>query len=352
MGIYDKELSNWAFEKGFLADSACWYGLTESNYNQYLSDYDYYKVWPLNTWTRIWINDKLTLKYVLSQNGFSELLPDYYYYTSPDGHLCPLDECPIKKRIHFLSDFIKTLKIVGVMACKPCNGTSSLGFFRISVSDGQMMINNEKVTDDGLANFIQSHPNYLFTEYLYPAGYFKKLNEKIHTLRLVLINPLNRDPKIIGGYLRIPNGNVGEANYLHLEDNQFFNYNIVADIDPDTGAWGNTKAIYMDKFEELPIMPNSKLNLSGFIENFESLKNVIYLMATKFRLLEYWGFDLCISTKGFKLMEINTHPGIRHMQIFKSFLADEYTKNYFLEKLERISRMNKEERLARNCIIR
>ena len=83
--IYDEKYRAWAHEHGFLAESACLFGLNEENIGQYMSDYDYWKVWPLNNWTRIWINDKLTLKYVLSNNELKTVMPDYYYYSTTTG---------------------------------------------------------------------------------------------------------------------------------------------------------------------------------------------------------------------------------------------------------------------------
>ena len=50
--LFDKEYTQWAHSKGFLASWAGYYGLTEQNYKDYLSDYDFYRVWPLNDWTK------------------------------------------------------------------------------------------------------------------------------------------------------------------------------------------------------------------------------------------------------------------------------------------------------------
>ena len=51
--VFDQSYVRWAHSRGFSAESACLYGLNEDNLSDYLSDYDYYKSWPLNDWTRI-----------------------------------------------------------------------------------------------------------------------------------------------------------------------------------------------------------------------------------------------------------------------------------------------------------
>lgn len=56
-GLWSDEFIDWAHNNGFLAESAVAYNLTEENKDDYLSDYDYLKIWPLNSWERIWIND-------------------------------------------------------------------------------------------------------------------------------------------------------------------------------------------------------------------------------------------------------------------------------------------------------
>ena len=68
-----------------MAESVAAYGLRENKIADYLSDYDYYRIWPLNSWNRIWINDKLTLKYMLADTEYSDFMPKYYYYMTPKG---------------------------------------------------------------------------------------------------------------------------------------------------------------------------------------------------------------------------------------------------------------------------
>ena len=56
--LYGKNLIEYSHKNGFLAESIYVYNLEDYDITDYLSDSDYYKVWPLNGWTRLWINDK------------------------------------------------------------------------------------------------------------------------------------------------------------------------------------------------------------------------------------------------------------------------------------------------------
>jgi hypothetical protein len=51
-------------------------------------------------------------------------------------------------------------------------------------------------------------------------------------------------------------------------------------------------------------------------------------------------------------MEINSHSGIKYMQIFNPFLKDDYLRRYFLEKIEEINTLTVIEKRNRNMILR
>lgn len=89
-GLWAEEDLEWAHARGFLAESAVAYNLKEAEHiEDYLSDYEYYRIWPLNSWERIWINDKLTLKYMLAGTKYDRYMPKYFYYKTED-RLMPL----------------------------------------------------------------------------------------------------------------------------------------------------------------------------------------------------------------------------------------------------------------------
>lgn len=86
-GLYDEEYLEWAHGAGFLAESALSYGLGPGSQGAeaYFSDRDWHRLWPLNDWQRIWVNDKLTLKHMLDGTRYGGCMPDYYFYTDATG---------------------------------------------------------------------------------------------------------------------------------------------------------------------------------------------------------------------------------------------------------------------------
>ena len=332
---FDIVYTTWAHEHGFLAESAYAYGLDESNYTDYLSDYVFYKTWPLNPWTRIWINDKLTLKYLLSNTEYSDFMPKYYYYSSVDG-LKKLIDAPNQLSAPSINELFTLLTEEGEIACKPCNGVTSLGFNKLSFYNNIFYINQEPVGEAEIADFILRNPNYIFTEYLRPNKHFSIYNPHIHTLRIVTLNVNGNNPRIIGGYLRIPHKQSGEANYIIIGSGNSEQFNIVVDVDFETGRYGPGKLTYLNRAVPIDCHPDNGVPLTGFISDYGKLKETVLSIARRFSTIEFMGFDIGITDKGFKCMEINSQPGIKYMQLFRPLLIDPFVKQYFSSKLNTI----------------
>ncbi len=347
---YDPSYVKWAHEHGFLADCAYAYDLNDDNVEHYLSDYDYYKVWPVNNWTRVWINDKLTLKQVLDGTEFSEFMPRYYFYTAPEG-LRRLTDAPQAPKPATAEELCDVLRTVGEFACKPCNGTTSLGFAHLAYHDGSYHIDDQSVDASSIERFLAEHPNYVFTEYLRPSRQFAPYSPHIHTLRIVTVNE-NGMPRIVGGYLRIPNKFSGEANYIIIDKDNAEKFNVFIDFNGETGAFGPGKLTCVNRSVLTNEHPDNGLPLSGTIENYDELKRIVMGIAQRFSTIEYMGFDIGVTDAGFKCMEINSHPGIKYMQIFKPIYDDPFLGDYFHRKVAAIDGLDAEGKHARNGIAR
>jgi len=343
MSCFDQDYREWAHNNGFLAESALTYNLTDSNLNDYLSDYDFWKLWPLNSWTRIWINDKLTLKYLLAGTEFSDLMPKYYYYMSDTGLRTLIDHdnnhCSVWGGGRG-EDFLNTLRGKGVFACKPCNGSTAIGFFKMSYEDGFFYAAGEALNESTIDQFLKEHSNYVFTEYLRPSNQFAQISPQIHTLRLVTLNIHGDDPVIIGGYLRFPTRNNGDSNYCVLDDVSIDKFNYFCEINPENGYYFNPQKTYINRVEKSPIHPDSGIQVKGMIENYDELKNKTLCIAKMFNTLEFLGFDIGVTDKGFKIMEINSHPGVKYMQLFTPLMKNGIVRDYFSFKLQQISQLS------------
>ena len=276
-------------------------------------------------------------------------MPKYYFYTAQHGLLSLMDN-PNKEGS--VANFVQTLKKVETFACKPCNGTTAIGFFALSYREGKFYFNEDEIEECQFEQIITDHPNYIFTEYIRPAQYLKKYSDQIHTLRIVTLNSHGDNPIIAGGYLRFPNKNNGEANYSVLGEKDIDRFNLFVELNPETGWFGNAKKTFINKVESTSIHPDTGAIIDGYIRNFDKLKQMVLGIAQRFNTLEWMGFDIGVTENGFKCMEINSHPGIKYMQIFHPFFENPLLERYFKSKIEKMKLLTKEQMRQRNHILR
>ena len=68
----------WAYRHGFLSYRISQYGITKENHLNFISDFEYKWLRHINSRYRIWMEDKITVKYIASE--YNECFPAYYYY--------------------------------------------------------------------------------------------------------------------------------------------------------------------------------------------------------------------------------------------------------------------------------
>lgn len=348
-GLFDMDYLTWSHAHGFTAESACAYGLDDSNIDNYLSDYDYWRLWPLNDWQRIWINDKLTLHALLSDSSLAHYLPDYYYYSRPQG-LLALDGSDFASG---MDGFLATLRERGEFACKPCNGSEANGFFKLSYAQDSYYINNKEASQQDIIDMVHNNPNYIFTEYLRPSTDMARIDPLIHTLRAVVINPNGSDPQLVANYLRfaVDESKTGIAtNYQAPTTADIRSFN--AHVDLETGHFNDGRLVYANKVVAAPRHPDSNIMVNGDIPCWDETVQMMMRIALKVGACEYLGFDACITDDGPRIMEINSHSGVKYLQVFTPFKEIPSLWDYYQQKLAAIDALDDAKRARRNAVVR
>lgn len=327
-GLYETEYCNWAHNHGFLAESACAYNLAENNILDYINDKDYSAAWPLNSWSRIWVDDKITLKYMLDDE-LARTMPEYYFYSTPRG-IKKLADCPNTDSVG-IEALIKLLKVKGIMACKANNGSLSVGFTKLEHMKGAFFLNDSEVAVSDIYQFASS-PNLLFTEYLKPAPEFFQFNHLIPTIRLIVINPDGDNPRVACGYMRFATKECGAANYSAGDDS--FNYFV--NIDIKTGQYGDGRIVFHNRVIESPNHPDVNLPAEGTIPGWDAVLEMVDRVSKRLFNVEYMGYDIGIVEDGSpKIMEINSHPQIKIPQMYGDLRQDPVVRDYFEAKLRK-----------------
>lgn len=346
-GMYGPEQLEREHGLGYLSGCAASYDAGKLESGAYLTDYDHFRLWPFNSWQRIWINDKLTLHYLLAGTRFASYLPEYFFYSTPEGELRATaperSDATLESVLHERGD----------IACKPCNGTGSEGFFRLSYADGGYLVNGRAVEPEVIAGFAQEHPNYVFTEFLVPEASMRRIDPLIHTLRTLVVNHHGNDPFIAGTYLRFGMKEVAEktgaANYTYLR--QLDDRDFVCNVAVESGSFGDAKLVYATKVEDAPVHPDSGLAAEGTISCWPEIVELSLGIARHLPLLSVLGFDIGVTDAGPKIMEINSHPGVHYVQLFTPLMADPRFKAFIDEHAGRLAAMDDDAR-ARHWNIR
>ena len=189
----------WAYRRGFYSGRIPYFGLTEDNYRDYLSDFDFYRLHPINGAYSKWIDDKLTIKYIL--HPYSNYLPEYYFHIT-NHEILRLADCPAGIEAA-VPGIIHLLKARGPLSAKLLRGTKGAGFFKLAYQDQAFFINNHDASEMEVSGLLSkwldtNGVEYLITEYLQEQADFNKFSDAAPgALRLVVIRERNQSPELI-----------------------------------------------------------------------------------------------------------------------------------------------------------
>jgi hypothetical protein len=308
----------WAYKRGFLSRRINEYGLTESNWKDYETDFHYYKLHPLNEFSK-WIDDKLTYKYVFQP--FSDYLPKYYYELRHRG-LYKLMDCPTELTAD-VSSVIRLLQQEKQLAIKPLAGTGGQGFYKLSSYDGKFLINDKMVDTVALEKFLSSLNRYIVTEYLISHELIRKIwSGAPNTLRIIMVHNENEKPIIAGAYIRFGTSTTGAVDNVDAGG-------LACGIDITDGRLYGSKRHQGNAWIETPVHDDTKIRIEGYIPHWDMVIQKLIEICNYVPHLKYMSFDIVITDNGFKVIEINSHGAIYVVQLYYPLLKNKYVANLF-----------------------
>ena len=314
------EEKKWAMCRGFFPGRIALYDLNEDNYRDYVPDYNYFMTHPLNHHFKIWINDKLSLKYTLNSCGCEESMPEYYLYVENDGKYTYLFDAPehISKDENFIYNLLKEK---GRLAIKPNSGTSGgLGFIKLELKEDGIYENNVLIDIDRYREILENLQNHIVTEYVGQNAELARVwaNSEC-TLRVIMV----KEPtakfcekakwSCIVSYARFGTSVNGGASNLSSGG-------VGVGFDFETGKYNNFAIRYKKYCKDgntiLTEHPDTGYIWEGkSLPNWEYVKQMLYRVCDHISSLSYLGFDVIITQAGMKLCEINTHPACDYEQV-------------------------------------
>ncbi len=316
----DKNTKKWALTKGFYPGRVELYGLTEENYKNYLPDYGYFMIHPINHHFRIWVNDKLSLKYVLNSNNCEDTMPEYYLYVENNGCYTYLMDCPdsINKDKNFI---LNLLKQKGTLAIKPNSGTSGgRGFVKLEFKNNEIYANNKLISMIDFEALVEHLENNIVTEYAYQHEELAKIwPDSECTLRVIMaklpkeniygeskwyctVSYARFGSSVSGGASNLSSGGIGVG--FDFETGKYHDFGIRYKRFCPDGQW---------KITEHP--DTHIVWKENCLPNWQFVKDKIEQVCKHISSLDYLGLDIIITPNGFKFCEINTHPAGDYEQV-------------------------------------
>lgn len=181
---YDREIKRFAKKYEFFPSTVLALGITKENYKDYLRDYDYWRLFPLDGKYHKWIDNKLDLKYLLGDLG--KYMPEYYFQITKEYGILKLLDCPKKfdNSIKSILNLLFDKKMIGI---KPVKGYGGAEFYKVEVINNEILVNDEKYNESEFENFVLNLNNYLIMEYLECSGLPAKIYPKTaNSLRYII----------------------------------------------------------------------------------------------------------------------------------------------------------------------
>lgn len=322
----------WAHRRGFFYEKVCLYGLNEENYKKFLCDFDYYKLHPINGCFSLWIDDKLTIKYLLSP--FKEYLPEYYYQITMGKKLIALQDAPERSNPLSISygAILNLLRDKGRLILKKRIGSVSEGIYLLKYVEGVYIANDNKVTETQLIKLLAGLKDYIIQEYIYNSN---ELPRNFDALRIVIINDNGTTPNIVSAYMNIDLEEAVENNLPYFPE-------LLVKVNVATGEYSEPRIVNFYKsfsayhtkgFINTKESTKAKgIDLHGVIPHWQEIRSKLKEMFMYLPQLSYVGVDLIVTESSFKLLEINSHQD-PICQVYAPFLEEGTSSKKFFNHL-------------------
>jgi len=314
----------WAIKHGFISYRLHQYGITEENWVNYISDFEYKWLRHINNKYRHWMEDKITVKYICSD--YNECFPEYYYHISlknGNNKVLPMMDCPEGYEGTF-EDIFRLVQEKGSLALKPDEGSHGDGFYKLTYRDGKYYLNhNEAALEDVLAILTNPKNQYLVTEYINMHDELKRIYAgAVNTIRMIVFKKDVKNPVIGNAYMRFGSARTGAVDNMGAGG-------MFAKIDIDTGKFYDAKIIEANEIKPCLYHPDTNEKIEGYLPNWEKVKQTVLDVARNIPQLEYFGFDLALTDTGLKFPEINRFPDYPAIEKYTP-----ETMDYLLYKLD------------------
>lgn len=304
-------------------------GITDANRKSYLSTRDYCSLHPFNGVYSSWIDDKLTLKYILDGTKAGGYMPDYYFQLTENGNVLPLMDVKEEYAGKGVDGIVALLEEKSLLALKLIKGSLGVGFYKAEYRDNAYCLNGEKFTKPEFSNQLRALRGYLVTEYLLPHPEIARFCDKsVGCLRYVIGRMHNGQLQMVYSFIRL-----GTAKSRFVE-----NYNsggVLAVVRDGEFVNGNVLDFSKNKNLVIDRHPDNGVELKGKIPHWSEVEKAARIVADAMPQLTYLGIDFCVTNDDrVKIIEVNSLTSLDSIQTDCS-IFDTPGGEFFAERLNR-----------------
>ncbi len=319
------EEKEWYYQRGIATYKAKLYGLDKNNYNNYISDFDFYSKYNYqNKLFENWFEHKLNTYYLLYP--FYNSLPEHLFFKK-GKRLMALDKAAQGKTSpNGVLSFLKRYPL----ALKACVGGHGKGFFKLELKDGEYLLNGRKTDEESAMALVNSLDNYIITEYCQPHKVFREAcgHDSFAVMRAVTVFDHEDGPQITSMIIRL-GSKAGDKVVCDYDGT------IYCGVDLETGRLFHPFIRSGDKqgvFYGTPLTnhPDTGAVLENVqIPDFQQLKALLKEISSFIPMTPYLVFDIVPVDGGFKILEINSHGQVRNIEPFYPFRTNKYNLKVF-----------------------
>lgn len=218
----------------------------------------------------------------------------------------------------------------GDVIIKPVTGTHGRGVYRLSREPGGYTINGDRVSEEGLADFLRRLDGFLAVEFVENHGYADAIcPTAVNTIRVIAIRgPDSHEFSVVSAVHRFGSSTTGPTD-------NWSGGGFAAPIDVETGEFGHLIGYTPETgLRRLERHPDTGTRVNGeYVPQWERIKATVLDVAELHREEPYVGWDVVLTDDGPVVLEGNCAPGITVQQLGSGLLENDRVRE-FVESLD------------------
>lgn len=323
----------WLYLHGFTSRAAMLYDLRDEGTDAYLSDWDRYIKSPeINGDWNVFLDNKIVFHHLLSEYD-EHRVP--IYGILDQGRIHP-SEGTTERGLNAGRWVRHILEKDGALVVKPITGGGGKNVLVCRVVEDEYQVNGTVHSAKEFESRVGDLDGYIVCEFVEQTSYAQNLYPATpNTIRvLTMVCPKTGNPFLARAIQRMGADGTGPID-------NFSSGGLSAKIETTTGKLGTavqyphpdrTMNVEVDSLEWHETHPDSGAIIAGtVIPGWEQIRERLLEIACEFSYIPYVGWDIIVTddSGSFKIIEANSHSGVKSLQVHGPLLTDERVRDFY-----------------------